>query len=210
MSRRRYVTPAPADPTCSRHLRPEPCALCARDELPRLVARLEQAVTAGRPTVALGSTGGGTPSWELVNVAALALLQDIGQAGWRLTDHQVLAFCHRAKVILGDEFAAYTPLVRVTDDEKERGKPIQCPRSVVHGTAAAQVSDPSTERCSGVLQVHRDSDPGSADYTKPTVVRCSHKSTHEWQRKAGGFLRLRIELDDVGHVHFTIDDLVAS
>lgn len=190
---RRYVSTETID-TC-KHLRPAKiCTLCARAELPNLLARLEEAVTTGRVNTGLDEGGGGTPSWELVNVAAMALLQDVDRQPW--TDHRVVGFRDRARIILGDAFAAYTPLVRTTHDETERGKPVQCPRR------AALV-----ERCPGQLQVHRESDPRSIDYSKPTTVRCSQDASHEWQRHGGGFLKLRVELDAVGHVRFVIDDV---
>lgn len=195
---RRYVAP-PAPSQCKHLRRQDACSQCARAELPDLLDRIRTAVTSGRETAGLETSGSGTPSYEPINIAAMALLQDVARDRW--TDAKVIGFWHRAKVILGDAFAAYTPLVRTTVNENERGKPVQCPRHLPRLTELV--------RCPGVLQVHRESDPRSIDYAKATVVRCSHDRNHEWFRQGGGYLRLRVELNDVGHVHFTIAELAS-
>lgn len=195
---RRLVTP-PTFSQCKHLQREDTCARCARAELPGLIERLQEAVSAGRSTGSFASAGGGggggTPSWEPINVAAVALLQDINRKRW--TDANVINFRQRARVILGDAFAAYTPLVRTSDDEKQRGKPVPCPRR----------RGPEATPCNGVLQVHREPDPRSIDHAKPTVVRCTADANHEWFIQGGGFLRLRVELDAIGHVHLELSDI---
>jgi hypothetical protein len=157
------------------------CVLCARAELGKLVERIERAVTAARSSSHdFGGGSGGTPSYELVNVAALSLLQDMHRVR-SATDRDYLKWRNRARVILTEAFAS-RPLVTDTDPDPETGvirsRPVLCPE----------------DECEGRLLVQRNSDHSSSSYGRPDLITCAGNGSHRWEYRFGGFLRLNVKL----------------
>jgi hypothetical protein len=168
------------------------CPWCALSRIRGSFTPLAALVTAGRSTTrTLGGTRhGGTPSWEPVDIGALALLQDLQRAPLATLEHDLAdeaaapaaarvlrRLDERCQQVIGHAQRPYRPLI---SSDGGRGKPVPCP---------------ARDACSGVLEVHRENDTQRSDFGRPTVIRCSKNDQHEWDFRNGGFLRLRVALD---------------
>jgi hypothetical protein len=182
------------------------CPTCCLADLRRDLRRLEAAVSDRDKS----TPGGGRSvfgSREPINLPALALIQDIQQAGGldyverqlnTLRDPVLLRdlrknlrqWRSRAALVLRDALAPY-PLTWDTDSTDDNGNP-----TVVTAPILCPVVD-EYGSCNSPLLVHRDNDPVSDDYGKPAVIRCRKDDTHEWPMADRGWLRLGVLLGGV-------------
>lgn len=194
-------------PTCPHGDKTWRCPICCLADLRRDLPRLRTAVRHTQK----GSSGGRSAFGSRVpagfGTAALALLQDITQAGGldyierelntlrdlerlqQLRRH-VRQYRSRAALILHDALAPY-PLTWDTPSTSQAGetvvetRPIPCP-------VVDDIGD-----CGAPLLVHRDNDPDSEDYGKAAVIRCKRDDDHEWTLANAGWLRLGVLLGGV-------------
>lgn len=183
---------------CPHKDKPWRCIPCCISALWRDVPRLERAI---RNQERAGNDGPrpGFGSREPINLAAYALLQDLGRHGGvggldnalhtlrdpaRLNElrRRTRQYRSRASLILHEALAPY-PLRWPVDqpDGTCKDEDVPCPVIDDEGT------------CGGQLLIHRNTDSTSGTYGKPLTIVCRYDDTHEWA--AGlGWLRLGVLL----------------
>jgi hypothetical protein len=179
------------------------CTICCIANLRRDTPRLQKAVRV-RDTASMDGPRPGFTSRPPINIAALALLQDLTRLGGpdgiehtlnTMRDPQIIAdierrtrqYRSRAALILHDALAPYpltwdTPGVDADGQDIVETKPVPCPVVSEYGD------------CGGPLMVHRDGDETSDNYGKAAVIVCRLKDDHEWPLAHGGWLRLGVLL----------------
>jgi hypothetical protein len=189
-----------ADVTCPHRDKPWRCVTCCLAALRRDLPRLERAVTVRLDGAERADyVRGGMPSWELINLNARALIQDIERAGgldqieaklntYRDPDaladlrRHVRQWRSRAALILADVLAPVPLMWDAEVDGTIKTIPVLCP----------VVSDQGD--CHGSLRYHRDDDPNSDYYERRAIIRCARDDDHEWHIRHGGWLRLGVLL----------------
>lgn len=213
---------------CQHNQIAEQCLRCTFTTLSDHLDALYTAVTAARGS-AVRSTyvTGGTPSWEPLNLGAMALLQDIVSDGRRLllgrrnedlSAGSVLWLLERQVDRLGQEDPVSQQVRSKVTSWAQRAAAIldlakapwpltidrvldndgQRRHTTVH--VSCPVVDPKVERpCSGKLFVHQADDLRSA-WGESASITCSRDKTHSWSKARGGWVRLQVLLGDVSKV----------